>query len=98
MNLFPEFSFGYADHTAWNEPNNILITLMGAALGMDFIEKHVTNVYGKKRVDWESTVSIDMFNEIADKLEILSNASLICVNLIDFVVSTLLEKFNNKLG
>jgi sialic acid synthase SpsE len=72
MNLFPEFTCGYADHTAWNEPNNILITLMGAALGMDYIEKHVTNVYGKERVDWNSAISIDMFNEIADKLEILS--------------------------
>ena len=72
MNLFPEFSYGYADHTAWNEPNNILITIMGAALGVDYIEKHVTNVYGQERVDWNSSVSIEMFNEIAEKLDILS--------------------------
>jgi len=73
MNLFPEFSYGYADHTAWDEPNNILITIMGASLGMNYIEKHVTNIYGDERVDWNSAVSIDMFNEIADKLGILNN-------------------------
>jgi len=71
MRLFPELNYGYADHSAWNEPENILITLMGAALGMDYIEKHVTNAYGKERVDWNSAISIDMFNEIADKIEIL---------------------------
>ena len=72
MNLYPEFSYGYADHTSWNEPNNVLITLMGAALGMDYIEKHTTNVFGQERVDWNSAISIDMFNEIADKLELLN--------------------------
>jgi sialic acid synthase SpsE len=72
MKLFPEYTFGYADHTAWDEPNNILITLMGAALGVDVVEKHVTNFYGEERLDWNSAVSIQMFNEIADKLYILS--------------------------
>jgi len=75
MQLFPECSFGYADHTAWNEPNNVLITLMGAALGMDYVEKHVTNVYGQERIDWNSAVSIETFNEIAEKLGILSRAN-----------------------
>ena len=72
MNLFPEFSYGYADHTAWDEPNNILITLLGASLGMNYVEKHVTNVYGEERLDWNSAISIDMFNEVAEKLNILS--------------------------
>jgi len=73
MNLFPEFSYGYADHTAWDEPNNVMITLMGAALGMDFVEKHVTNVYGEERNDWSSAISIEMFNKIAEKIKVLSN-------------------------
>ena len=72
MKLFPEFNYGYADHTAWDEPNNILITLMGAALGMDYVEKHITNVYGEERLDWNSAISIDMFNEVVEKLNILS--------------------------
>ena len=71
MKLFPEFQFGYADHTAWDEPNNILITLLGAALGMDYVEKHVTIAYGEERIDWSAAVSIDMFNEIKEKMELL---------------------------
>ena len=72
MKLFPEFSYGYADHTGWDEPNNILITLLGASLGINYVEKHVTNVYGEERMDSNSAVSIQMFNEIAEKLLILS--------------------------
>ena len=71
MKLFPEFQFGYADHTAWNEPNNILITLLGAALGMDYVEKHVTIAYGEERIDWSAAVSIDMFNEIKEKMDLI---------------------------
>jgi len=71
MKLFPEFQFGYADHTAWNEPNNILITLLGAALGMDYVEKHVTIVYGEERIDWSAAVSINMFNEIREKMDLI---------------------------
>lgn len=71
MKLFPEFQFGYADHTAWNEPNNILITLLGAALGLDYVEKHVTIEYGEERIDWSAAVSIDMLNEIKGKMDLL---------------------------
>jgi len=71
MKLFPEYQFGYADHTAWNEPNNILITLFGAALGMDYVEKHVTIAYGEERIDWSAAVSIDMFNEIKGKMDLI---------------------------
>jgi len=71
MKLFPEFDFGYADHTAWNEPENVLITLLGAALGMRYVEKHVTIAYGEERIDWSAAVSIEMLNEIRQKLDIL---------------------------
>ena len=27
QSMYPKLKFGYADHTAWNEPNNELITL-----------------------------------------------------------------------
>jgi len=75
MRLFPEFVFGYADHTAWNETNNLLITVLGAALGMDYIEKHVTIAYGKDRIDWVAAVTIDMFNEIKEKMNILDQCN-----------------------
>lgn len=71
MKLFPKFEFGYADHTAWDEPNNVLITLLGAALGMNYVEKHVTIAYGEERIDWSAAVSIDMFNEIKEKMDLL---------------------------
>ncbi|MFC1869495.1 N-acetylneuraminate synthase family protein [Thermodesulfobacteriota bacterium] len=71
MRLFSEFEFGYADHTAWDEPNNILITLLGAALGMDYVEKHVTTAYGEERIDWSAAISIDMSNEIKEKMDLI---------------------------
>lgn len=71
MKLFPEFEFGYADHTAWDEPNNILITLLGAAIGMDYVEKHVTIAYGEERIDWSAAVSIDMLNEIKEEMDLI---------------------------
>lgn len=75
MKLFPEFQFGYADHTAWDEPNNILITLLGAALGMEYVEKHVTIAYGENRIDWSAAVTIGMFNEIKEKMNILDQCN-----------------------
>jgi N,N'-diacetyllegionaminate synthase len=44
QSLYPNKLFGYADHTAWNEPNNELITLLVASNNMSYVEKHVTNV------------------------------------------------------
>jgi len=74
MQLFPFYEHGYADHTAWNNENNMLITLLGAALGMNYIEKHVTIEYGQERCDWNSAISIEMFNDLTKKLKILSLA------------------------
>ncbi len=74
MQLYPNYEHGYADHTAWDNENNILITLLGANLGMQYIEKHVTTVYGKDRIDWQAAISIEMFNEIAEKLKVVEQA------------------------
>lgn len=73
MALYPNFKHGYADHTAWDESNNLLITLLGAAQGVDFIEKHVTTAYGQERVDWQSAISIEMFNELYNKIRLLED-------------------------
>jgi N,N'-diacetyllegionaminate synthase len=72
MQLFPEYEHGYADHTAWNNEHNILITLFGATLGMEYVEKHVTTAWGKERCDWSAAISIEMFNELSEKLNLLS--------------------------
>ena len=70
--IFPDFSFGYADHTAWDEPNNELISLVGAAQEMDYLEKHITTRYGEKRTDYEAAISVDMFNRIHEKLQVIN--------------------------
>lgn len=75
MNLYPNFKHGYADHTAWNESYNNLITTMGAALGMDFIEKHVTLVPGEERTDWQAAIGIEQFNNLAKNLGILDQCN-----------------------
>jgi len=72
MRLYPNFKHGYADHTGWNEPDNLLITLMGASLGMNYIEKHVTTAYGQNRIDSSAAINIEMFNELHKKLQLLS--------------------------
>jgi N,N'-diacetyllegionaminate synthase len=75
MKLYPEFEFGYADHCGFDEPNNLLVTLLGAAQGCAYVEKHVTTRFGEKRCDYEAAVSIDMLNELKEKLEILEQCN-----------------------
>jgi len=72
MAAFPEFEYGYADHTAWNEPSNVLISLLGAAQGMGYLEKHVTVAYGEDRTDYSAAISLDMLAELKNGLDILS--------------------------
>jgi len=64
--------FGYADHTAWNEENNGLITLLVTSNGMDFIEKHVTTEYGKERCDFSAAISIEQLNQLHKELGVLN--------------------------
>ena len=71
MKLFDNFEFGYADHTAGDSDYNELITLLGAASGMKFVEKHVTTHHGEKRLDWQAAISLEMFNNLHDKIKIL---------------------------
>jgi sialic acid synthase SpsE len=71
MKLFDNFEYGYADHTAWDSVHNELVTLLGAASGMTYIEKHVTTHYGENRVDWPAAISIDMFNNLYKKVRVL---------------------------
>lgn len=75
MNLYPSYKHGYADHTAWNDPQNTLVTIMGAALGMDYIEKHVTTEIGTERTDWQAAISIDQFNELNSYLDVLNHCN-----------------------
>jgi N,N'-diacetyllegionaminate synthase len=75
MSLYPSVSHGYADHTAWNHENNVFITLMGAAQGMEYIEKHVTIQPGEGRTDWQAAVTMDVFLEVQEKMKVLAMAN-----------------------
>jgi N,N'-diacetyllegionaminate synthase len=70
--LFQGSTFGYADHTAWNEENNTLITLLVSSNGMDYIEKHVTTEYGKERCDFSAAISIEQLNQLHKKVVLLN--------------------------
>lgn len=74
MNFYPNLKFGYADHCGFDEDFNELITLIGASLGVEFIEKHVTTKFGTPRLDYEATISFDMLNQLAEKLEIVKQS------------------------
>ena len=69
MELFPQYKHGYADHTAWNHEHNILITLLGASLGMDYIEKHVTISTGEGKTDWQAAINIETFIKAMTNVE-----------------------------
>jgi len=69
--LYPTLKHGYADHTAWNHENNLLITLFGAATGMEYIEKHVTFDFGVERTDWSAAINLEMFNKLKEQLTLL---------------------------
>jgi len=71
MRLFDNFEYGYADHTAGDSSYNELITLLGAASGMKYVEKHITTHFGEKRIDWPAAISVKMFNELHKKIRIL---------------------------
>lgn len=71
MNLYPEFTFGYADHTAWDNSMNHFISLIVASQGMKYLEKHVTIEYGKERCDWISAINTEMFDHLSDAIAII---------------------------
>lgn len=47
---------GYADHTAFDDPNNEVISCMAAMMGFTILEKHYTPDYGKERIDYHAAV------------------------------------------
>lgn len=72
QSLYANKKFGYADHTAWNELNNELITLLVASNGMSYIEKHVTTMYGVDKCDYSAAISLEMCSSLSKKLKFLN--------------------------
>ncbi len=75
MRMYSNYGHGYADHTAWDNEYNTLITLLGASLGVDYIEKHTTIETGEGRTDWQAAIDLETFNKLSDKLSIFKQAN-----------------------
>ncbi len=61
---------GYADHTAYDDSNNVLISCMGAMMGIPILEKHYTPDYGVERIDYHAAVGKDQMKEIKELMEL----------------------------
>jgi sialic acid synthase SpsE len=55
---------GYADHTAYDDPDNTLISVLGAAMGFEILEKHYTLDVGKERIDYHAAIGKKQMKEI----------------------------------
>ena len=71
QNTFPQVQYGYADHTAWNEENNLLVTALVASNSMEYVEKHVTISEGSERVDYEAAISLGAIRELRETLNLV---------------------------
>lgn len=58
------YPIGYADHTDPSESMNALISALPQGMGHNILEKHVTHVFGEKRIDSQAAVSIEMMEDI----------------------------------
>ncbi|MCD6472939.1 N-acetylneuraminate synthase family protein [Candidatus Aerophobetes bacterium] len=61
---------GYADHTAYNDPNNEIISVMAAMMGFNILEKHYTPDYGKERIDYHSAVGKEQMSKIKELMKL----------------------------
>ncbi len=61
---------GYADHTAFDDPNNEIISIMAAMMGINILEKHYTPDYGKERIDYHAAVGKKQMLKIKKMMKI----------------------------
>jgi len=64
-NLF-DLPVGYADHTAFDDPNNEIISVMSAMMEINVLEKHYTLDYGKERIDYHAAVGKEQMLKIKE--------------------------------
>lgn len=57
-------SVGYADHTDPLDDMNALMSVFPIAYGVKVFEKHVTNVFGEKRIDAQAAISLDTMKDV----------------------------------
>ncbi|RAP31483.1 hypothetical protein DID76_02805 [Candidatus Marinamargulisbacteria bacterium SCGC AG-414-C22] len=84
---------GYADHTAYDDPNNHELSKYAFLLGCNYIEKHLVLKKGKKRVDYEAGIQWEDFialREELDKLNVILGSNNI------FKLNPLEKKYRNR--
>jgi len=69
IDLF-KLPIGYADHTAFDDPNNEVISCMAAMMGINILEKHYTPDYGKERIDYHAAVGKKQMLKIKKLMEL----------------------------
>lgn len=57
---------GYADHTDPLDEKNEIISILPIMNGVNVFEKHITNVFGEKRIDSQAAITLDQMNQIID--------------------------------
>jgi len=61
---------GYADHTAFDDPNNEIISVMAAAMGVEILEKHYTPDHGVERIDYHAAVGREQMLRIKELMDV----------------------------
>ena len=61
---------GYADHTAFDDPNNEVISCMAAMMGINILEKHYAPDYGIERIDYHAAVGKMQMLKIKELMEL----------------------------
>lgn len=64
---------GYADHTSFDDINNVDISAMTAIMGFNILEKHYTPDFGIKRIDYHAAVGKEQMIAIKKKMEFYLN-------------------------
>lgn len=65
-----DLPMGYTDHTAFDDPNNEVVSIMGAVMGFNVLEKHFTPDYGKERIDYHSAVGKEQMLRIKELMKL----------------------------
>lgn len=65
-----DLPIGYTDHTAFNDPNNEIISVMAAMMGISILEKHYTLECGRERTDFQAAVGRDKMLRIKELMEV----------------------------
>jgi N,N'-diacetyllegionaminate synthase len=69
QNLF-DLPVGYADHTGYDDPNNVVISISAALMGFPILEKHYTSDPGKERIDYHAAVGKKQMSCIRELMKI----------------------------